>query len=144
MSVLFFKWEKMGSVGKNGVGLMFVDFSGVSSAVFWGRSRCRAVRRKIEVPDRLTDLFHLLLFPSKKLPKHQPPTLRSNTCATGASFTPPLDEDKLRRQGTRCMDCGIPFCHTGKLINGMAAGCSLHNLIPAFKFPIQWLTSDVQ
>jgi glutamate synthase (NADPH/NADH) small chain len=28
------------------------------------------------------------------------------------------------------MDCGIPFCHTGKLISGMAAGCPVNNLIP--------------
>jgi glutamate synthase (NADPH/NADH) small chain len=28
------------------------------------------------------------------------------------------------------MDCGIPFCHTGELIAGMAAGCPVHNLIP--------------
>ncbi len=30
-------------------------------------------------------------------------------------------EDELRRQGARCMDCGIPFCHEG---------CPLGNLIP--------------
>ena len=29
--------------------------------------------------------------------------------------------DALRRQGARCMDCGIPFCHQG---------CPLGNLIP--------------
>jgi glutamate synthase (NADPH/NADH) small chain len=28
------------------------------------------------------------------------------------------------------MDCGIPFCHTGALLNGMATGCPIHNLIP--------------
>ena len=28
------------------------------------------------------------------------------------------------------MDCGIPFCHTGQLINGMASGCPINNLIP--------------
>jgi glutamate synthase (NADPH/NADH) small chain len=28
------------------------------------------------------------------------------------------------------MDCGVPFCHTGRLINGMAAGCPVNNLIP--------------
>jgi glutamate synthase (NADPH/NADH) small chain len=33
-------------------------------------------------------------------------------------------------QGARCMDCGIPFCHTGRLINGMATGCPINNLIP--------------
>jgi glutamate synthase (NADPH/NADH) small chain len=28
------------------------------------------------------------------------------------------------------MDCGIPFCHTGQLISGMASGCPVNNLIP--------------
>jgi glutamate synthase (NADPH/NADH) small chain len=32
-----------------------------------------------------------------------------------------LPEDKLRQQGARCMDCGIPFCHKG---------CPLGNIIP--------------
>jgi len=43
-----------------------------------------------------------------------------------------MEEKKLRNQGARCMDCGIPFCHTGKLISGMASGCPIHNLIPEF------------
>jgi glutamate synthase (NADPH) small chain len=41
-----------------------------------------------------------------------------------------MPEDKLRTQGARCMDCGIPFCHTGQLISGMASGCPINNLIP--------------
>src|SRR5581483_9047711 len=41
-----------------------------------------------------------------------------------------LDEKKLQEQGARCMDCGIPFCHTGTLISGMASGCPINNLIP--------------
>jgi len=41
-----------------------------------------------------------------------------------------MPEEKLRTQGSRCMDCGIPFCHTGTLISGMASGCPIHNLIP--------------
>jgi len=41
-----------------------------------------------------------------------------------------MEEKNLREQGARCMDCGIPFCHTGTLISGMAAGCPIHNLIP--------------
>ena len=41
-----------------------------------------------------------------------------------------MDDGKLRQQAARCMDCGIPFCHTGTLISGMAAGCPIHNLIP--------------
>ena len=41
-----------------------------------------------------------------------------------------LDDEHLRKQGARCMDCGVPFCHTGNLLNGMASGCPIHNLIP--------------
>jgi glutamate synthase (NADPH/NADH) small chain len=41
-----------------------------------------------------------------------------------------MEEGKLEEQAARCMDCGIPFCHTGTLINGMASGCPIHNLIP--------------
>ncbi len=43
-----------------------------------------------------------------------------------------MPEERLRSQGARCMDCGIPFCHSGKLINGMASGCPINNLIPEF------------
>jgi len=43
---------------------------------------------------------------------------------------PPYGEETLRQQGARCMDCGIPFCHTGKIIAGMASGCPVNNLIP--------------
>ncbi|HZX97497.1 MAG TPA: glutamate synthase subunit beta [Myxococcales bacterium] len=42
----------------------------------------------------------------------------------------PLAEQTLREQAGRCMDCGVPFCHTGKLIGGMASGCPVNNLIP--------------
>ena len=42
----------------------------------------------------------------------------------------PQGEQTLREQGARCMDCGIPFCHTGKLLGGMASGCPVNNLIP--------------
>jgi len=38
-------------------------------------------------------------------------------------FTLPLPEKSVREQGARCMDCGIPFCHSG---------CPLGNLIPDF------------
>ncbi|MGE5327590.1 MAG: glutamate synthase subunit beta [Deltaproteobacteria bacterium] len=33
----------------------------------------------------------------------------------------PFSEEKVRTQGARCMDCGVPFCHTG---------CPLNNIIP--------------
>ncbi len=41
-----------------------------------------------------------------------------------------LPEERLQRQAARCMDCGIPFCHTGTVLNGMASGCPINNLIP--------------
>ncbi len=40
------------------------------------------------------------------------------------------DDSALRNQGARCMDCGVPFCHTGTVIAGMASGCPINNLIP--------------
>ncbi len=43
-----------------------------------------------------------------------------------------LTDEQQRLQGARCMDCGIPFCHMGLLINGAASGCPVHNLIPEF------------
>lgn len=45
-------------------------------------------------------------------------------------FQSKATEELLKEQGARCMDCGIPFCHTGQIINGMAAGCPVNNLIP--------------
>lgn len=45
-------------------------------------------------------------------------------------FQRKASEEQLREQGARCMDCGIPFCHTGQIMNGMAAGCPVNNVIP--------------
>jgi glutamate synthase (NADPH) small chain len=36
-------------------------------------------------------------------------------------FVLPMPDGELARQGARCMDCGIPFCHTG---------CPVNNIIP--------------
>ena len=41
-----------------------------------------------------------------------------------------FDESKLREQGSRCMDCGTPYCHTGMTLSNMASGCPVNNLIP--------------
>ena len=38
-------------------------------------------------------------------------------------FTIKPDDKELEKQGSRCMDCGVPFCHSG---------CPLGNLIPDF------------
>lgn len=45
-------------------------------------------------------------------------------------FLLPLTEAEQKRQGARCMDCGVPFCHSGHMLQGMVSGCPLHNLIP--------------
>ena len=47
-------------------------------------------------------------------------------------FVLPMPAEALREQGARCMDCGIPFCHTGVPMGRGpgASGCPLNNLIP--------------
>ena len=40
---------------------------------------------------------------------------------TYKEFVIPLPEDKLRMQASRCMNCGIPYCHNG---------CPVNNQIP--------------
>jgi glutamate synthase (NADPH) small chain len=51
------------------------------------------------------------------------PTRRPVTERVNDWFEIYLDfpEEKIRKQGARCMDCGVPFCHTG---------CPLNNIIP--------------
>jgi glutamate synthase (NADPH/NADH) small chain len=41
-----------------------------------------------------------------------------------------FSDEKLQEQAMRCMDCGIPFCHKGTILNGMSSGCPINNLIP--------------
>ena len=45
-------------------------------------------------------------------------------------FHTQLSMEERRKQGARCMACGVPFCQSGMLIGGMTSGCPLHNLIP--------------
>ena len=40
-------------------------------------------------------------------------------------FTTPLSKKDMEEQGARCMECGVPFCHS-------SYGCPLGNLIPQF------------
>ena len=42
----------------------------------------------------------------------------------------PREPEVIKTQAARCMSCGVPFCNGGVLLNGMAAGCPVHNLIP--------------
>ena len=57
---------------------------------------------------------------SREVPTRRPPTERINDWF---EIYIPFPEDKTRTQGARCMDCGVPFCHTG---------CPLTNIIPDF------------
>jgi glutamate synthase (NADPH/NADH) small chain len=63
----------------------------------------------------------------RELPKDRS---ASERIADWKEFHLHMPDADLRKQGSRCMDCGVPFCHTGTLISGMAAGCPIHNLIP--------------
>ena len=64
-----------------------------------------------------------------------PPKVR---IANFKEFRTPLNKEKQKLQGARCMACGVPFCQSGMMIGGMASGCPLHNLVPEtnyFKLP---------
>lgn len=63
----------------------------------------------------------------RELPQDRTPVER---LADWKEFHFHMPEAKLREQGARCMDCGVPFCHTGQLVSGLASGCPIHNLIP--------------
>src|SRR5579872_6085335 len=55
---------------------------------------------------------------TRELPLRRPPAERINDWF---EIYLPFPETNVRTQGARCMDCGVPFCHTG---------CPLTNLIP--------------
>src|SRR5438128_6045037 len=55
---------------------------------------------------------------TRELPARRPVAERINDYF---EIYQPFPEEHVREQGARCMDCGIPFCHTG---------CPLNNIIP--------------
>ena len=55
---------------------------------------------------------------ARKTPSYQPAAERVRHYH---EFTQPLAAEDLTRQGARCMDCGVPFCHQG---------CPVNNQIP--------------
>ena len=57
---------------------------------------------------------------ARETPQRRPATTRINDWFEVYADFP---EEKVRTQGARCMDCGVPFCHTG---------CPLANIIPDF------------
>ena len=75
---------------------------------------------------------------SRALPVFRPPAER---LTDWNEFHGHLNVLSLGQQAGRCMDCGVPFCHTGELIGGSAVGCPLNNLIPEwnhFVFKGDW------
>jgi glutamate synthase (NADPH/NADH) small chain len=69
---------------------------------------------------------------ARELPTRRPTVERINDFLEVYN---PFPEAKLREQGARCMDCGIPFCHQG---------CPLGNLIPDWNdliFRDRWKTA---
>ncbi len=54
----------------------------------------------------------------RELPERRPVAQRVNDWF---EIYAPMPEERLRAQGSRCMDCGVPFCHTG---------CPVNNIIP--------------
>jgi glutamate synthase (NADPH/NADH) small chain len=55
---------------------------------------------------------------TREIPERRPPADRINDWL---EIYQPFPEDRIRQQGARCMDCGVPFCHTG---------CPVTNIIP--------------
>jgi len=55
---------------------------------------------------------------TREMPQRRPPAERINDWFEVYQDFP---EENIRKQGARCMDCGVPFCHTG---------CPLNNIIP--------------
>jgi len=53
---------------------------------------------------------------------------------TWKEFVNPLPAAEVRQQAARCMDCGIPFCHSGpEIVQGAGGqGCPVNNQIPDF------------
>ena len=45
-------------------------------------------------------------------------------------FHLPCPPEERKKQGARCMNCGVPFCQAGVQFEGKQLGCPLHNLIP--------------
>ncbi|TYQ14788.1 UNVERIFIED_CONTAM: glutamate synthase (NADPH/NADH) small chain [Acetivibrio alkalicellulosi] len=64
---------------------------------------------------------------TRELPQDRSPIERINDWN---EFHTHFSEGKMKNQAARCMDCGIPFCHSGILLEGMASGCPINNLIP--------------
>ncbi len=55
---------------------------------------------------------------TREVPGRRPPAERVKDWL---EIYQPFPEANIKEQGARCMDCGVPFCHTG---------CPVNNIIP--------------
>lgn len=65
-------------------------------------------------------------YPREKPSERNPLTRLRDWREYSTSFS----DEKLSRQGARCMDCATPFCHVGMELNRVTTGCPINNLIP--------------
>ena len=63
----------------------------------------------------------------RQLPKDRPIKERIKDWG---EFHTHFDEEAIKLQGARCMDCGVPFCHAGVVVDRTSIGCPLQNAIP--------------
>src|ERR1700677_4322358 len=85
----------------------------------WGRQAClqppfRRLSRSVTPMGKTTGFMEHV----RETPQRRPVDLRIQDWF---EIYQPSPEESVRTQGARCMDCGVPFCHTG---------CPLTNLIP--------------
>src|ERR1035437_427782 len=76
---------------------------------------------------------------SREIPANRTPQLR---ILDWNEFHDHLPVDGLKKQGARCMDCGVPFCHSDK-----TGGCPVNNLIPEWNDLVyngQWEEASIR
>ena len=64
---------------------------------------------------------------SRQTVKERNPAERKNDWS---DYTIPLSNEEVRKQGARCMDCGVPTCQSGMELAGSTTGCPVYHLIP--------------
>lgn len=76
----------------------------------------------------MADPFGFLKYPKKENPYREV----EERILDWHELQTPLPEEERQEQAARCMNCGIPFCHTGSFYGGQRAvsGCPNDNLIP--------------
>jgi glutamate synthase (NADPH/NADH) small chain len=72
----------------------------------------------------VADPTGFLKYPRQDPPKRAKADRLADWHEVYADLAPSERDSQVRAQASRCMDCGIPFCHSG------SAGCPLGNLIP--------------